>query len=64
MPRVRNTVDMKKFVKLKPLVDSKQLSMKDACTLLDISPHLFRKFNKELDEFADSQQSDESNLIE
>ncbi len=43
-------VNMTKFNKLKTLVDSKQLSVQDACKVLDISLHLWKKFSKEYDE--------------
>lgn len=40
-------VTEKKLARLKPLVDSKQLQIKEACMILGISPHLYHKFSRE-----------------
>lgn len=42
-------VNMNKLLKVKPLVDSGVLEVQDACKILNLSYHLYRKFSKEVD---------------
>lgn len=48
--KVEVEINLNKFLKLKPLVDNGTLDIKDICKVLDISPYLYTKWSRKVDE--------------
>lgn len=48
--RKEKYIDIEKFIQLNKLYESGEITQKDACTLLHISPHLYRKYVTQIKE--------------
>lgn len=48
--RREKEIDIVKFIQLNKLYESGEITQKDACTLLHITPHLYRKYASKMKE--------------